>query len=342
MEKLIVLFLVLTVFNQLEAKSKNNCNDQCQTKSLSLSKDGLIGCSGANCLMEASFRSSLINGQIVFNINLIGYDYASLKVPSYTIVLSGSTYLTRYSCLLGTYGADSSSATVTNGGRPYTNGSSQVRGGNLYCSWYMTFTDDIWPRADGVRTQLFSDSDSKISFTVDGKTFALASDISTLPIYHLQSLKCCHKVHGNDKYSLIVNQNDEKTEFFIQGFDLDTNIISVELDDSNGKKLVFDCYFGDYDLKGYLKTDTNLDDISSQISSDVNGKIAKCFWSIPILIRESFSTYDTKNGVYDLKISSDGEIAYTESNLSLKNFGLTKIPKLLMIFIPITIHLMIN
>lgn len=332
--------ILLPSFGWTQAKSGDKCNESCQTKSYSITRDGLIGCSGANCLMEGSFKAHLINGETVLNINLIGYDFASLKEGTFSVILTNGDSQSKYSCFTTAFGA--SDAQVTIDGVSYVNGSTQINQKNLYCSWYMVYTSDIWPKFDGVKTTFQSDRNMKIMFEVDSKVFAIAPSPVDLPIYHMQFFQCCYKVYGSDVYQLVVDQNDKQTNFFMQTFDSSPYILSASLADYNGKQLIFDCYQQTKSIKGYLKTEALVDDISSQLMSTSFIEETQCSWSLPLIIKGSFSTYDTTNGVYDLEISADSEIVFTENNIPLKGFASKTISSLILILSTFVLHFIAN
>ena len=180
------------------------------------------------------------------------------------------------------------------------------------------------------------------SFVVDGKKFLISPNISDLSINHLKSPKCCYEVHGDDNYQLIIDQNDERTNFFIRGLGVKHGSLTVHLNDSNDKQLTFACLLSGLRVEGYFRADGKTTEITNQLLSSSASYPSHCSWSLPLVITGDFKSYNTKNGVYNLTIYENSMIVYTEANVPLKGFSVKMIPNLIMIFVPILINFLFS
>uniref|UniRef100_T1K433 Uncharacterized protein n=1 Tax=Tetranychus urticae TaxID=32264 RepID=T1K433_TETUR len=262
---------------------------------------------------------------------------ADNKYEHISVVIDGNPGINSYSCERNSSGATGSY--YTNSFSQFSTGSSLYRDNTLYCFWTMSRTFSSWPkRSDGSPLDLEIDSDHEIRLYLadDDLRFLVAENTKDLPIYQLNFLKCCNTVYGNDKVQLFVRQSDNANEFTLQLVNISSFnpfVVGVFLTAPDTSELSSYWFVQNPVLSVDLKRKyVRLLPINSQLLYKYSWSSGVFTWAIPIVIKGFAEDYDTRNRIYDLKITIDGPSEYTKSGITLKSLGLTQIPSTFFVF----------
>uniref|UniRef100_T1K6Z4 Uncharacterized protein n=1 Tax=Tetranychus urticae TaxID=32264 RepID=T1K6Z4_TETUR len=299
-------------YGSFKLEAKNSCNDECSTKKYCISSDGSGVCSNNN-LATAKFA-------VVPDFGT--YDYLQLTLTGYnvtsdaekTITLSFDRFgspINRYTCYKssnGSFGArfDRSSLSLTTG-------SSYYKDGVLNCTWTFNRYDLIWPMG----VDLFKDDITQsISLYHDSQKVLVAPNITQLPIYHAQYLKCCNKVHGNGAFSLTFDQTDKQIRYRLYNWEyIKEMTITLTRQDGIGLKFVVHLY--ENVIYAYIINVYTYKNDQLMKPFVYAGKM--CSWTTPLILGDTQISFDASTSVFDLQVEVNDVIVYDEKGVELKS-----------------------
>uniref|UniRef100_T1KP80 CUB domain-containing protein n=1 Tax=Tetranychus urticae TaxID=32264 RepID=T1KP80_TETUR len=306
-------FLFVLFFINLQVEANNSCNDECLTKTYCISSDGSGVCS-TNNLVTASFQVIPVFGKYdSLQLTLQGYnvtvhDEATIKVrinphrsrPYVYICHKSSDGQTDARLDLLTY-------------MPIT-GSSSYKDGVLSCTWTLNIKGDNWPKGADV----IKDSKQAITLYHNSKKVIVAQDISQLPIYHAQYLKCCNKVHGNERFLLSFDKTEKQIRYRFYYWKYSGNDMTVTLTRKDGIKLQFECFLN-YDVRGFISNGNEQIAVDQQITQSTVNNAEICSWATPLVLGDSRISLDASTNVFDLQVYLGSILVYNEQDVTLNN-----------------------
>uniref|UniRef100_T1KP69 Uncharacterized protein n=1 Tax=Tetranychus urticae TaxID=32264 RepID=T1KP69_TETUR len=264
---------------ELVIEANNSCNDECLTKTYCISSDGSGVCS-ANNLVTAQFQVISVFGK---------YDSLQLTLQGYNVALDLLTYM------------------------PIT-GSSSYKDGVLSCTWTLNFNGNIWPKG----ADMIKDIEQSITLYHDSKKVIVAQDISQLPIYHAQYLKCCNKVHGNERFLLSFDKTEKQIRYRLYYWKYSDNDMTVTLTRKDGSKLQFECFLKQ-DVRGYISNGNEQIAVDQQITQSTVNNAEMCSWATPLVLGNSRISIDASTSDFDLQVFAGSIPVYNEQDVTLNN-----------------------
>uniref|UniRef100_T1K434 Uncharacterized protein n=1 Tax=Tetranychus urticae TaxID=32264 RepID=T1K434_TETUR len=311
-------------------QAKDTCNGSCLTKTYNYQD-----------LASVTFTSQQTDGINYFSIILTGYNIREGEYQKVAVAIDGNPGANVYSCERNSSGYIASY--YARSFDQHTAGSSLYRDNTLYCFWTMCRSSYSWPkRSDGSSLDLEIDFDHKIFLADDDTSYLVTKNTNDLPIYQMNFLKCCHAVYGNDEVQLFVRQTDNANEFTLQLANISSsmaNFAFLELKASDESELTFTWIVQNAMLFVTLKLKyIGLTPINFQVLYKHSWSGGIFTWAIPIVIKGFSEDYDTRERVYDLKITLDDDSVYKKSGITLKSLGLTQIPSTFFVFSVFVFH----
>lgn len=298
--------------------AKNSCTENCMSKTYCISAEDSENCSRNNLLTAKFTVVQKSSPNEYLQLTLTGYHIEPKETKTISVSLKDQSGLaTSYSCTKTN--SESTSCKVTTGAEDHVAGTSSYSNDVLSCSWVFNYEDDIWPKIHNKPVDLINDDSLSIVLNYGPRKVTVAQDTSELPIYKVNFLKCCNKVHGNDDYALTFKQTDH-VDYFLQFTSIKNppNSASIVLRDPNGVEVMFECYFD----SGYLKA--NILTASGNSSASVSEQLYdqhltenRCSWSSPLVISSEPGEINTTNTLFDLEVVADNAVVYAEKGVSL-------------------------
>ncbi|XP_053208082.1 uncharacterized protein LOC128392121 [Panonychus citri] len=319
---LIVFVITTLIVSVVQPREMSTCTDDCLSKTYCLSVDGKNDCSGK---VKVRAKFSVIQQPGSYDrlrLLLLGYGIDSTSELSISLTLKAlkapTIGQTTYSCYKSSLGATKSDVFQKDSNSTTICGSSYYSDGTLSCIWIFSMYDSTWPMLKGEPAKLIDDKLYQISLGYDKVASIVAQDSSDLPIYQLQFLYCCNKVHGKDKYLFTFAEAENGINFLVHIFDSNPLATTISLKNRYGNQLLFSCLFATVTLNAKLIDEKNETKINDQIVSQYIAD-SSCSWSTLLHLYSSSVILKLPTDVYNLQIIFGNVVVYEENEVTLKN-----------------------
>uniref|UniRef100_T1KVH4 Uncharacterized protein n=2 Tax=Tetranychus urticae TaxID=32264 RepID=T1KVH4_TETUR len=336
------------MINPSDCLASKSCSPSCFTSVFSLANDTRKSecASRVNCLAQATFhviqRGSF---EEEVNITVVGYGLKHGVERTIAFTLNNTHEQIEYLCQMT--GQGKLQAMVIQGSKSNfpTNEVRNVSGA-LICQWTFGKDDYKWPtHANYSKINLLEARNYQISLRSDNVTKVVARDLSKLPIYRMNFLRCCYKPHGGLNYLFISNQTTHDTNFYLQAFPPIPKTMQVNLVNPKGGEFRIICNSSNA-FNASVKVGSRWAPMRDLRFYEIVKREApfpdfRCVWSQPLKLVESSGSIDTRNGRYNLEIMSDGKSTYREPTIGLHGASHSLFASFTLILISVLFHLLV-
>uniref|UniRef100_T1KZE4 Uncharacterized protein n=1 Tax=Tetranychus urticae TaxID=32264 RepID=T1KZE4_TETUR len=340
--------ILLLIVNLDVCTSSKSCSPNCFASVYSLSNNAAKSecTSRADCLVKATFRV-IQRGAFdeAINLTVIAYGINTDTDRSVAFALHNSNERIEYWCQSPRNGKPQAKV-VQGSNSTFLEGNAQNISNALVCHWTFGKDDYIWPtHANYSKINLLNNLDYQISLVSDDVTKTVAWDLSKLPIYRMNFLRCCYKPHGGSDYLFLSNQTSQNTNFYLQAFPPVPKSMTVTLTNPNGGEFSVTCNSSNT-FNASVKVDSQWEPIRDLryyeiVKRDAPFPDFRCFWSQPVVLAESSGSLDTRDAKYNLEISSDNKPTYSESTVALNGASHSLFANLALILFSILFYLIL-